>query len=229
MVRDTGMEATISTPTTEVAGVNSGSAAADPAAQPRPADQPVQLANEGVGPLMQRDYVAIIEEPLLTPEQAMQNLLENFVSLSPAHLARFNRPSMASGCLQLDEGLEVAIIGNPLTAVRVCAIEERRLTLRTLRGHIEAGRITFGADCDPAGRLVLRIRSRARIHDPFRLVGYLLLGKHVQYRIWAIFLERWAAAAGGRRIGPILEETDCVQESLADLGRREAPTLPTTG
>lgn len=222
------MEGTVSARTAEIKGKARGSTGPDAPSEPRPAEQPVQLATEGVGPLMQRDYVAIIEEPRLTPEEAMRNLRENFVSLSPARLARFNRPSQATGGLQLDEGLEVAIIGNPLTAVRVCAIEERRLTLRTLRGHIEAGRITFGADCDPAGRLVLRIRSRARIHDPLRLLAYLLLGKRVQYRIWETFLERWAASAGGRRIGSILGETDCVQESLADVGSREAPTLPSS-
>ena len=47
--------------------------------------------------------------------------------------------------------------------VVVSHVEDGSFTLRTLEGHPEAGRITFGASRDAAGHLVLRIRSRARL------------------------------------------------------------------
>ena len=191
-----------------------------------PAEKPVQLATDGVGPLMQRDYVLVVEGSELRPEAALQLLLRDFPAYSPDRLACFTYPPDTEPPLDLDDAMDVAIVGNPLTAVRVCDLTPCSLTLRTLQRHIEAGRITFAADRDLAGRLVLRIRSRARIGDPFRLVGYLAMGVHIQTRIWIVFLERWAAAIGGRMVGPVIHEFDRVQESLADRGAREAPTLP---
>lgn len=191
-----------------------------------PAEKPVQLATDGVGPLMQRDYVVVMEGSDRSPEAALELLLRDFPSYSPDSLACFTYPPGTEPPLGMDDAMDVAIVGNPLTAVRVCDLTPRSLTLRTLQRHIEAGRITFAADEDLAGRLVLRIRSRARIGDPFRLVGYLAMGVHIQTRIWITFLERWATAIGGTMVGPVLHEFDRVQESLADRGEREAPTLP---
>jgi hypothetical protein len=171
--------------------------------------------------------VAVLEGAAASPEEAVRHLRVAFPSLSPAELAEFSRPAGEAGPLQVDDTMHVLIRGAGHSGVRVTVVEPRSLTLRTLEGHIEAGRITFGAEQDQIGRVGLRIRSRSRISDPARYVGYEMVGKHAQTRIWVTFLERWAARCGGRIIGQVLLAWDRVEESRADAGEAEHPTFRT--
>jgi hypothetical protein len=187
--------------------------------------RPVQLASHGVGPLYQRDYVVVIEGSCCTAEDVAMRLRTGFPSFSPEHLAWFRRPDDATDPLVVGDTMHVFIQGAGHCGVRVVHVDERSLTLRTQGGHIEAGRITFGAYHDEVDRLVCRIRSRARIADPVRLLGYVLLGKLAQTRIWIGFLERLAAACGGKLLDHVLVATDTVAESPADRGEEDAPTF----
>jgi hypothetical protein len=107
--------------------------------------------------------------------------------------------------------------------VVITGADARSLTIRTLKGHFEAGRITFGAESDAAGRLVFRIRSRSTIQNLPRLLAYQLMGIHVQTRIWTTFVERVAEEAGGRLVGEVVVATEPAHERPADRGGDEHP------
>jgi hypothetical protein len=188
-------------------------------------ERPVLLAPEGVGSLFQRDYVAVVEGSALSPEAAVLLIRSHFPEFSPAELAEFCAPHPSGGPLQPGDTMHVNIRGAGHCAVIVTEIRDTGFTLRTLAGHIEAGRITFGAAKDVAGRLVLRIRSRARLDHPVRYAGYELLGRHAQTRIWVTFLERSAAACEGRLLGRVIHSTERVEFSPADWGAVERPTF----
>jgi hypothetical protein len=185
----------------------------------------VQLATEGVGPLLQRDYVIVIEESHCTPEQAVQWVRTDFPRFSPEELARFTLPGDGSRPLDLNDTMHVLMAGTLQCGVQVVHRDRNSFTLRTLEGHPEAGRITFGAYEDEGGRLVCRIRSRARLRHQLHRFIYQLLGKHPQTRTWIVFLERLAAACGGRRLSEVLTSTEIVPETPADRGAEDTPTF----
>lgn len=185
------------------------------------------VASDGVGPLTQRDYVAVVEGTACTPDQAREHLLSRFAEFSPDELAKFTRPDGDERPLQEQDELCVRILSQGLNPVVVTHLDEHSLTMRTREPHPEAGRISFGAAQDPEGRLVLHIRSRARINGPFRWLGYELAGKHMQTRVWVTFLQRWAEACGGAIRGEVVLSTDQVEESPADQGEREHATFHT--
>jgi len=191
----------------------------------REENRPVQLAPEGTGPLFQRDYVGVIADTAATPEAVIRLIRQDFPDFSPTELAEFTRPDPASEILDLDDTMHVHIKGAGHCAVIVTLLEERSLTLRTLEGHLEAGRITFAADNDEVGRLVFRIRSVSRIRDPVRYLAYRLLGQHAQTLIWITFIQRVAERCGGRLVGDVVTSMDEVEDGPADWGEVEAPTL----
>src|SRR5262249_4728480 len=161
----------------------------------------VQLAKHGAGPMLQRDYVVVLEGAACSPEDAMLKLRSDFPRYSPRRLCKFDRPEDGEGPLRSGATMQVHLRGAGPAAVLVTHVDPRRLTLRTQEGHQEAGRISFGASYDPGGRLVIRIRSRARQRNFPRFIAYALVGMRVQSRIWAEFLTRLAAECGGRGPG----------------------------
>lgn len=187
--------------------------------------RPVQLATHGTGPLFQRDYVVVAEGARCTPEEAMMKLREDFPRFSPDLLAPFWGQDTTHPPLTVGDTMHVHIHGAGHAAVVVTRIEARALTLRTLEGHFEAGRISFGAASDEAGRLVLRIRSRHRIHNLIRYLAYEVMGKHFQSQIWATFLKRWAEACGGQVLGNVLMAWDRVPEEPEDRTPAPSPTF----
>lgn len=187
----------------------------------------VQPAPEGRGPLLQRDYAGVIEGTDWTPERLVERVRTDFPRFSPEELARFSRCGDPSHPIQEGEEMEVHIKGTGCHKVVAVRVEPRSLTLRTLQGHPEAGRITFGSYYDDQGRLIFRIRSRARINNLIRLIGYFLMGKAAQTHIWTTFIERVAEEAGGRIPGKVEVSTEEVEDSLPDMGGLDTPTFPT--
>ena len=185
------------------------------------------IAADGVGPLTQRDYVAVVEGTSCTPGEARERLLNRFAEFSPNSLAKFMRPDGEETPLKEEDELCVRILSQGLYPVVVTHVDEHSLTMRTREPHPEAGRISFGAAQDAEGRLVLHIRSRARINGPFRWLGYEVIGKHMQTRVWVTFLQRWAEACGGAVRGEVVLSTDQVEETPADQGEREHATFNT--
>ena len=189
--------------------------------------EPVQTTADGEGPLWQRDYVGVITGTQYAPEDVMRLLLTEFPRLSPDTRARFQRRGDPDQPLQLGEDLEIDLKGYGHCGVRVVGIDGRSLTLRTLEGHLEAGRITFGVYRDEQSRLVFRIRSRSRIIGPLRYLGYRLFGMPVQESIWCEFVRRVAQAVGGQLEGKVQVEDVKVEENAADRGERDLPTFTT--
>lgn len=188
-------------------------------------DEPVQLAIHGAGPLWQRDYWAVIEETDYAPEEVLKLLLTQFPTFSPDAAAKFIRRGDSSQPLQLGEEMDIELKGYGPCAVRVVRIEPRSLTLRTISGHLEAGRITFGAYHDEQSRLVFRIRSRSTINGPIRYLGYRLIGMQIQERIWVTFVERVAQAVGGRIVDQVHVETKKSRVTASDRGEAQTPTF----
>src|SRR4051812_43529226 len=185
----------------------------------------VVYASEGAGPLVERDYFAAIEDTSCTPERVGAMLRERIEEFAPPETAVFRRDGAGAGPLQIGDELDIRIALRGPCRVRVVCLDDRSLTLRTLQGHPEAGRITFGAGRDEMGRLTFRIRSRARASGLLNYVGYLLMGKQLQARCWIRFIDRVADACGGRVVGRIRVRTRRVEPEPADCGGPDCPTF----
>ena len=182
----------------------------------------IQHAARGHGPLWQRDYRARIRGSRLSPEEIIHLARRDFPALSPKELADFSKAG--STPLAVGEDMKVVIQGYGECGVRCVHIAPRSFTLRTLEGHFEAGRITFGAH-EENGDLVFRIRSRARSVDRLRHAGYKLIGQKLQEQVWTTFIERVIEKTGGELKGDITVETQEVKATLADMGELDIPTF----
>jgi len=187
--------------------------------------RPVQAAAEGVGPLLQRDFVAVLEGSRLTPEEIVWAIRREFPGFAPKALASFTRSDGEERPLEVGDTMHVFMPGGGHSGVVAAHMDERSLTLRTQCGHFEAGMITFGADYDEAGRVVFRIRSRATIERPVRLVMYWAGGKPLQTRIWTTFAARVAEAAGAKVRGGVLCSTMRTRHKPVDNGVVDHPTF----
>ena len=192
-------------------------------------DRRVVTAADGAGPLLQRDYWAIIDGCDLPPEQIMRRVRAEFPRFPPEDVVRFSRPARGETPLSVGDQMTVDIKSVGSCDVRIVAADGRSLTIQTLDNHPEAGRITFGALQDAQGRPVFRIRSRARANGLLNYLGYELLGKELQARTWITFIERVVAACGGRAVGGIRVQTREVPESSDDIEAAPGPTFPTRG
>jgi len=149
-------------------------------------------AENGVGPLYQRDYWARIRNPRLSPPEIVEVVRRHFPSFAPAELAAFD----AGRALEHGDELRIRIAGAGEARVRAVHLDAQSFTLATLEGHPEAGRITFGAYRGGKGELYFHIRSRARSESALRLLGFMVAGEAMQTNTWSQFVSRVAALAG---------------------------------
>lgn len=184
-------------------------------------------ASSGAGPLLQRDYWAVVDRCRLTPSQLMTLVADRFESFSPPDLASFRR---AGEHVRLDVGdeLEVRIAAAGVAHVRVVHRDAQSVTLATLAGHPEAGRITFAAYRNGPGDVVFHIRSRARSGSRLHRAGFVGLGEAMQTNTWTDFVNRVAAVAGEGVLGAIHADT-CECEDEPDEVVTSAPTFEARG
>lgn len=178
------------------------------------------FAERGRGPLLQRDYWGVIDGCAISPAEVMRIVARWFPRFAPPELVVFTAPSRP---LRVGDEIGVRIRGVPRTAVRVIHQDAQSLTLATLRGHPEAGRITFGAYRNRRGDVIFHIRSRARSGSRFQRAGFLALGEGMQTRTWADFVDRVAVTVGRGVVGHIWSES-C---RVADEDRESAGHTPT--
>ena len=183
-------------------------------------------AREGVGPLLERDYWAVVEDAALRPRQVMAEVRAHFESFAPGELAEFSRAE-AGRPLQPGDELCIRIAGAGECRVRVVHCDACSLTFATLAGHPEAGRITFGAYRNRERELVFHIRSRARSDSLLRLLGFMVAGEAMQTNTWAAFVNRVAALSGGRVRGFVRAEMNVIAD--ADDGPEDGPTFLARG
>jgi len=195
-----------------------------PAEQAVNAAEPIQYASEGSGPLLQRDYWAVLKGVDKTPEEVAETLRSRFPEFSPPETAAFRRCGDSHSPLAVGDEMEIRITLLGWCKVRVVHVDRCSLTLRTLEGHPEAGRITFGAYRE-GDRLGVRIRSRTRQAGLLKYVGFLLIGKQLQSRCWIKFLWRLAEILGGTIDGTVHVATKSTKDRPADWGEGDTPTF----
>jgi hypothetical protein len=185
----------------------------------------IVCATQGAGPLLERDYSATIEGASCTPEQVGAMIRGRFEEFAPPETAVFRRTGGDTTPLDVGDEMEIRIALRGRCKVRVIHIGACSLTMRTLKGHPEAGRITFGAGRDERGRLTFRILSRTRASGLLNYLGFLVMGKQLQARCWIRFIDRVAASCGGRVAGRIRVRTRKVAEQPGDRGEADTPTF----
>lgn len=182
-------------------------------------------ASQGAGPLLQRDYWAVLSGCTLRPSEVMGHVKAHFCELPPAALVQFDAPRGVA----LDAELDINIVPAQACRVRVLHEDAQSLTLGTLDGHPEAGRITFGAYRNPAGDLIFHIRSRARSATTSKRLGFLAIGDAMQTNTWTDFINNTAAAVGATIGDVIRAETAEVEEQPEDDPSQRSPTFLAVG
>lgn len=186
------------------------------------------LASQGVGPLLERDYWAVIRNCRATPAQIMATVRRHFAAFSPRELVVFERDPPTDRPLDLGDELEVKIVGAGRFRVRVIHLNEQSITVGTEIGHPEAGRITFGCYRNGRGDVIFHIRSHARSSSLFKRTGFRAMGEVMQTSTWTEFVNRVAVAFGEGPIGFIHAETRrCEDEPYESV--THAPTYLAQG
>jgi hypothetical protein len=182
-------------------------------------------ATRGAGPLLQRDYWAVLDNCRLKPSELMALVKEQFCSLPPSSLVRFVAPH------GFREGSVVDIVITPgqQCGVRVINEDKQSITLATIAGHPEAGRITFGSYRNRAGDVLFHIRSRARSGTALQRFGFLLIGDAMQTTTWTDFINNVAVMAGTTISGVVHADTRQVDEEPEDDEPLQAPTYLAVG
>lgn len=185
----------------------------------------LQPAADGVGPLLQRDYWAVFDGCAKRPSEVMAYVKAHFCDLPPPSLVKF----ALNGLPELASELDIEIMPAQQCKVRVVHADAQSLTLGTLEGHPEAGRITFGAYRHDTGDVVFHIRSRARSSDRVSLFGFKAMGEAMQTNTWTDFINNTADALGVAIRGAIQAETVEVDERPDDREPLDRPTYTATG
>lgn len=178
--------------------------------------EPLLTALEGNGPLLQRDYWAVIKNCRLNCREVALFVKEHFPTLPPESLVVFRKKDGKTGPLQVDDEMEVEIRMAGKTAVRVIHEDGNSITLCTMQKHPEAGRITFGAYRNEKNDVVFHIRSRARSSSIKNLVGFLTTGDAMQTNTWTDFIDRLSHMVGDGVVGAIYVETSKIEEEDAE-------------
>ena len=186
-------------------------------------------ASEGVGPLIQRDYWAVIHGCELRPAELLELASRAFPAFAPEDKVRFHRPDGDEAPLRVGERLHCAIRHAGQCHVVVVHADACSFTLATLPGHPEAGRITFGAYRNARGDVVFHIRSRARSSTAAQRFGFVIGGEPVQTMTWTDFIDRLVAAVGCKVLGAIHAGSREVPDEPEDIGPPAAPTYLARG
>jgi hypothetical protein len=94
--------------------------------------------------------------------------------------------------------------------VRVVHVAACSITLATLAGHPEAGRITFGAYRNADGQVIFHIRSRARASTRANYLGFLFGGDPMQTATWTDFVTNVGLTFGAGVEGLVHADTKVI-------------------
>ena len=182
-------------------------------------------ASQGVGPLLQRDYWAVLADYAGTPSELMAHIKAHFCEFPPGELVQFT----AANGFTIGADIDIAIAPAQQCCVRVVHEDAQSLTLATLDGHPEAGRITFGAYRNPLRHVILHIRSRARSSRMAERLGFMAIGDAMQTNTWTDFIVNAAASVGARIEGAIHADTEEVEPAPEDDDPLDSPTFLAVG
>lgn len=181
-------------------------------------------ASRGYGPLLQRDYWAVIDKCTMRPSEIIDLLAAHFGDFSPPQFVGFRRLE-GHGTLKVGDELDVSIRLTGHFRVRVLHRDLASITLGTLEGHPEAGRITFGAYRNRRKDVIFHIRSIARSSEWWRYLGFIAAGEPMQTNTWTDFVNRVAVTVGEGVIGYIHADTDEVREEPDSPDDWASPTF----
>ena len=167
----------------------------------------LQPASSGVGVFLQRDYWAVIANCRLKPSEVSALVASRFAEFPPPEIVVFERDGDHDGCLEMGEELDIQIRMAGSARVRVVHKDACSITLATLAGHPEAGRITFGAYRSERDDVIFHIRSRARSSTLFNYVGFRSAGDPMQTSTWTDFVNNVALTCGDGIAGVIHADT----------------------
>lgn len=187
------------------------------------------LAIQGSGPLLQRDYWAVIRGCRLTPPELAELVASDFCSFAPEELVGFERLDGSEGAMEVGAEMRVDIRAAGRCGVRVLHRDRNSITLGTLEGHPEAGRITFGVYPNRDGEVVFHIRSRARSSSAATYAAFLAAGEPMQTTTWTDFIDCVAHRAGDGVIGVIHVSTEEIEDESDDPETTCSPTFLARG
>lgn len=186
----------------------------------------LQPASSGSGPVLQRDYWAVIDRCRFTPSQVLDLIASRFPELPPRDMVVFHQRSGAKVPLQVGDELDIRIRGAGACCVRVIHKDDCSMTFGTLEGHPEAGRITFGAYRNERDDVIFHIRSRVRSRSRVMYLGFRVGGDPMQTSTWTDFVNSVAITCGAGVIGYVHADTRRLDPSDLDEGD-EAMDRPT--
>jgi len=158
----------------------------------------------------------------------MQQVRRHFAAFAPPDLVIFRRHDREDAPLELGDEVDVEIVGAGLFRVYVLHEDAQSLTLGTVSGHPEAGRITFGCYRNRRGDAIFHIRSHARSSSRRHRAGFVAAGEVMQTSTWTDFVNRVAVAFGEGVIGFIHAVTSPCEDEPPDAARH-APTYIARG
>lgn len=205
-----GTGAASAVPRGPVLGLHVGSVMGTLVSKSEPAE--ILRATRGSGPLLQRDYWAVIDGSRAGPTQIASAVARSFPSFPPPDLVEFRRVGGADAPLEVGDEMTVRIRMAGTFRVRVVHRNRNSITIATLRGHPEAGRITFGAYRNRRGDVIFHIRSRARSGSPFHRAGFLGIGDPMQTYTWTDFVNAVAFQFGRGVVGFVYAETSKIRD-----------------
>jgi uncharacterized protein (UPF0548 family) len=170
-------------------------------------DDTAQPIRDGSGPLFHRRYRADIFNPDMTAEQLMAYVKSHLNECTPSELAVFRKMKGDENKFEAGDEWYIHITGPWDGPVRTVSVTPTSFSFITLKGHVEAGQITFRAQPRAEMPNVLRfeIMSWSRSKDLIVNLGYDKLQsiKTAQTAIWTTFCERVAKASGGSLIDKV--------------------------
>ena len=137
----------------------------------------------------------------------MREVTTHFTELHAEDIVTFTRANPDAECLEVGDCLDIQIRMAGLARVQVVHVSPCSITLGTLKGHPEAGRITFGSYRNDNGDVIFHIRSRARSSSIWTYCGFLVGGDPMQTESWTTFINNIAATCGDGVDGIVHAET----------------------
>jgi hypothetical protein len=186
----------------------------------------LQPAADGVGPLLQRDYWAVIDSCRFKPSEVVALVALRLPELVPPDIVVFGGGTARTSPLEPGEELDIEIRMAGPCRVRVVHRDACSFTVATLDGHPEAGRITFGAYRNARGDVIFHIRSRARSRSVATFLGFRSGGDPMQTSTWTDLVNNVAITCGAGVVGTVRADTREIDASTLEPGD-EAMDRPT--
>ncbi|MBA2699140.1 MAG: DUF1990 family protein [Nocardioidaceae bacterium] len=177
-------------------------------------DDTFKPVTDGVGPLLHRRFSVRIRESDRTPEDVMEQVMDNLNVAVPSEVAFFRKTKGANGPVRVGDEYVVRMPGPWDGPVRVIHQDATSFRFATLAGHLEAGQIEFRISRDD-NLLKFEIETWARAGDRLShlLYSVLRVSKEVQLNMWLHFCLSAAALSGGRPHEGVTIRTRTIHES----------------